>query len=1580
MAVTLPDWADTLLDVIGVAWPNVDEDAYREMADALREFAEDLEDDGQLANNHFQRLISSGEGESIKALSEHWEKVKGKHIKDIAGAARTVAGAMDKAAGAVEAMKVAAIGQLGYLAAEAGIALAAIPVTGGLSALLGAGAIRICQEAIKRGVKECVKEAVGYIVSALTEPAVAALEGIAADLVVQLGAMAIGLQDGVDLGQAKQAGKDGFKEGVQSGKESLKLASAGGAGGGSGLSDLFIDHDEHDRAHGKLGDVSTRIHGRTTSKLHKAKSHHGRTRGRDSIAQAIDPVADKAMAALVKATKQVGDHVGKTLPKAVKQISTDHKNNDADLAARFARVRNKDDNGHGRGRGADHRKGDAGARTKPDALHLAKDDSRRNSIPLGKTRCATDPVDVATGEMLLPHTDLSLPGVLPLVLSRTHLSNYRYGQWFGRTWASTLDERIELDPVSAGAVWAREDGSLLVYPRLPALGGEPVLPVEGPRLALEHAGTHEDVTTYTVTDPIGVTRHFTGSPYRESPAYWLSSVEDRHGSRLSFARRPDGAPTSVKHSGGYLVQVSVEDGRVGALHLRTPDGLVQVKAFGYDERGNLAAVTNSSGRALGLAYDAHDRVVSWTDRNNSTYTYVYDSSGRVVRTLGPDGFLSSSFSYEGRHTETGHRITRYTDSAGATTVFHINDALQIVAETDALGATTHYSFDSADRLELVRDALGHTTRLERDAGGRVVAMTAADGERTTAAYNGLGLPVEVVERGGRRHGYEYDEAGNRTAVIGPGSARTEYAYDGAGAIARVLSPADGSTSITNNAAGLPMVITARNGARATCTRDAFGRVISVTDALGGTLRQGWTIEGLPSWRELPDGTREEWAWDGEGNLLSHTDRTGRVTTHEHTHFDRPVGRSGPDGPEYGFAYDTELRLAEVTDARGRTWRYTYDRAGRLVAETDFDNRTLTYAYDAIGRLIRRTNAAGQSLTYERDVLGRVLRIRDDSGATTEFGYAATGALREVASPQARITFEADAAGRIVSETVNGLTMSYAYDEEGRLTSRRTPSGAVSTLTYGPEGLSAHRVGEHIFRFDRDAMGRETGRTLDHRLVVARDLDPVGRLSAQAVTTADATVLEQAFSYRADGIPVAIDDTLTGRRAFDLDSAGRITGVRARGWSEQYAYNAAGDQTRTDLPPQAPGQDHHGERTYEGSRLTRSGRTTYSYDPQGRLTERATRTLSGKQLTWHFSWDARDQLTQVRTPHGTVWHYLYDGLGRRISKTHLELDGSVRESVQYTWDGPQLAEQQSGDITLTWDYAGLYPLAQREARTEADQEDVDRRFFAIVTGLDGSPHYLLTPEGDVAWRARTTVWGAAQWNRDATAYTPLRHPGQYFDAETGLHYNVHRYYDPHTGRYISPDPLGLAPATNHYAYVPNPFVMSDPLGLAGCEPDHTWGGRVVFVQDEHGRPFEMHATITRDMLKEGTHANNNIKPPGFVHGTDHNQARAHMLARMLGGTGDHPDNLFTLTQNPTNSPHMRDLEQMIYDAVAGDPANNVAGQTVQYSVYLDYTDDQKDSVPSRVYMQADGSNGFHMDTDFANPDHAAQQHRRRRGIR
>jgi RHS repeat-associated protein len=85
-------------------------------------------------------------------------------------------------------------------------------------------------------------------------------------------------------------------------------------------------------------------------------------------------------------------------------------------------------------------------------------------------------------------------------------------------------------------------------------------------------------------------------------------------------------------------------------------------------------------------------------------------------------------------------------------------------------------------------------------------------------------------------------------------------------------------------------------------------------------------------------------------------------------------------------------------------------------------------------------------------------------------------------------------------------------------------------------------------------------------------------------------------------------------------------------------------------------------------------------------------------------------------------------------------------------------------------------------------------------------------GTVVWEAGYMPFGEARV-LVADIVNNLRFPGQYFDAETGFHYNRHRYYDPDTGRYLTPDPIGLEGGLNLYVYVDgNPVNWVDPEGL------------------------------------------------------------------------------------------------------------------------------------------------------------------------
>ncbi|MFJ9006520.1 putative T7SS-secreted protein [Streptomyces canus] len=1037
----------------------------------------------------------------------------------------------------------------------------------------------------------------------------------------------------------------------------------------------------------------------------------------------------------------------------------------------------------------------------------------------------SDPIDMATGRMSLPQTDVSLPARLPLVFSRQFESSYRAGRWFGPCWTSTADQRLEVD--AEGVVFVREDGSLLAYPH-PA-PGVPTLPLAGDG----HPLTIDEYGDYTVTDPAaGRVWDFAGPGGDGDGIALLSQIIDRSGQWLTFEYDDEGAPTGIVHSAGYDLRIERSEVRITALHLADPDGDIELVRFGYDAGGHLSTVTKSSGLPTRFTNDVLGRITAWTDTNNSSYHYAYDDEDRCISQGGEAGHLAYTYSYGDPDPTTGNRLVTAVDSLGHSTLYEINSDVQVTTVTTPDGATTRTTHDRAHRPLTVTDPLGRTVSHAYDEAGRTVLAVRPDGRYTSIAYNAQGLPVVVRGADGTHVVQQFDEYDNRTALTDASGTTTRFTYDDRGHLESVTNALGDTTRVHCDPAGLPLEITDPLGAVTRYSRDAFGRPVRITDPTGAVTGLEWTVEGRLSRRTAADGTTESWTYDGEGNCVAHTDASGAVSRFEYTHFDLLAARTGPDGVRYEFAHDTELRLTKVTNPQGLTWSYEYDPAGRLIAETDFDDRTLTYAHDPAGQLSTSTTASGDPITFSRDVLGRVIR-KEAAGAVTTYAYDLSGALAEATGPDAVLRLHRDETGRVLSETVNDRTLTYTYDELGRRTGRTTPTGATTTWSYDASGNRTGMVASgRTFTFTHDEAGRELTRHIGESVTLTQSFDPLGRLTKQDLVGPTGNRLQhRAYTYRPDGNLTAVDDHLNGMRHFDLDAAGRVTAVRAANWTETYAYDEAGNQTSASWPTEHPSSESTGSREYAGTRITRAGRVRYEHDEAGRITLRQKTRLSRKPDTWRYEWDAEDRLTSVTTPDGTRWRYRYDPLGRRIAKQRLAPDGeSVLEQVDFTWDGTTLCEQTTSSpsapnpVTLTWDHQGLHPLSQTERITASDapQNEIDSRFFAIVTDLVGTPTELIDEAGDIAWRTRSTLWGTTAWAADSTAYTPLRFPGQYFDPETGLHYNYFRHYDPETARYLTSDPLGLGPAPNPATYVHNPHTRTDALGLTPCEPGEILG--------------------------------------------------------------------------------------------------------------------------------------------------------------
>lgn len=328
MGYVLPGWMDEVLDFIGINFPNVNEDDYREMADAMREYATALERHGEGAHGAVSRLLASSEGEAVDALQAHWSTVKFSHLEQVPEIARFFADACDVIADVIEGLKRKAEIELGVMAASIGVSLSLAVVTGGLSALLGAAQVTAMRELIRRLIKEAADQIVDELLARVTEPVTGRLERLVEDAVLDLADDALGLPSG---------GAGGSGTG-------MRLNSAGGGSGGGGRS-VRIDHDEYEAGAELLSRHGQDMQTNSLGSLNRAKGAFGRTRGRDPFTQAFDAVLEGALNGTEKATKKVGKHLADRVPGNIRRTSSNHRSNEQSVRDSLNSIRKDDSQG-----------------------------------------------------------------------------------------------------------------------------------------------------------------------------------------------------------------------------------------------------------------------------------------------------------------------------------------------------------------------------------------------------------------------------------------------------------------------------------------------------------------------------------------------------------------------------------------------------------------------------------------------------------------------------------------------------------------------------------------------------------------------------------------------------------------------------------------------------------------------------------------------------------------------------------------------------------------------------------------------------------------------------------------------------------------------------------------------------------------------------------------------------------------------------------------------------------------------------------------------------------------------------------
>ncbi|MHC8289344.1 RHS repeat-associated core domain-containing protein [Pseudomonas sp. XS1P51] len=1081
-----------------------------------------------------------------------------------------------------------------------------------------------------------------------------------------------------------------------------------------------------------------------------------------------------------------------------------------------------------------------------DASKQATNPNGDSADSADKTATNKCPVSMVTGEELLTLTDGSLDGILPFDFTRLYrTSAVEIDCGLGYGWSHSLAHRLEID--GENVIWIDQENRRTTFP-LPNVE-RPAIHNSLSRAAIYLGDEPEELILAQAGEDTRFYHFINGRLTTISDAYdnRLRITHDRQ-DRIKRLDNGAGRALLLRYDRSHLVAVDYQI-FIPAQSLddawQTEQTLV---SYRHNERDQLIEATNAAGESERYDYDDQHVILQRQLAGGASFFWEWERSGKTARCV---RHWASFSQMDARYVWDDAGSVTVQNIDGSEEVYEHDDRARLVRKVGLDGAEHLKTYDDKGRLVAEQGPLGAVTEYHYDEVGRLIALIPPEDEPTSYEYrNGF---LHARYRGKAVWTYQRNAQGDVTEATDPDGHVTHYHYDEKGQLLSIRYPDTSRHVFVWNALGQLLEETLPDGAQRRFSYDVLGRQLTRQDEHGAVTHHQWDAVGRLIQTTFPTGATRGFSYNAYGKITAERDELGRVTRYEYVDDLHLVSRRiNADGTQLRYRYDNaQLLLTEIENESGEKYLLDYTPNGLIRQETGFDGRRTAYAYDLNGHLLEKTefgDDGSQLVTaYERDSAGRLLLKTLPDGVSVEYCYDSLGRLISVDDGHDHpLEFEYDQQDRLITEHQGWGTLRYGYDACGQLNRLRLPDGSKLDYHYAKGGaltaidLNGARLSTHQFEFGREQQ-RQQG-----QLTSQYHYDEQGRLQAHAVNRTIQPLYLRHYTYAVNGNLATIADSRHGQRSYYYDPLNRLTRVRHTRDDppETFAHDPAGNLLMQDRP---------GAVKVFGNRLLMQGDRHYDYDAFGNLIRE--RRGTAQKLVTEYRYDCQHRLVGVTMPDGRYASYHYDAFGRRIAKT---VDGNTTE---FFWQGDHLVAESSREHYCSYVYEpGTFrPLAMLDGKGP-------RQACPFYYQLDhlGTPQELTDFGGEIVWSAKYDAYGKIThlaFGGGEQLNQPLRFQGQYFDVESGLHYNRHRYYDPEVGRYLTPDPVKLAGGLNQYRYALNPTGWVDPLGLSGNCPQSDKPGckapdDVSGVKVDEGEPQlpKMTAEQRRERIDELAEAN------------------------------------------------------------------------------------------------------------------------------